>query len=199
MTVEVADRIEQWMRENPGQHVFSEIARGVKLADVLVREALRDDERFSSRERAAYDADRAVVFFLPSTSVDGSRRARKRTQVQKVEAVLADGRWHTAEEIHKRCGFMRLNSRIAELRDPKGRGLNIECERIAGVPNGAAAYRYRLTPVATSEEAAGAARVARAEASFSPAASSGVSSRDRCEGEPGEASADHQLSMPVAA
>jgi hypothetical protein len=190
--VTVADRIEQWMRENPGQHVFSEIARGVKLADVLVREALRDDERFWSRERGAYDADRAVVFFLPPTSADASRRAKKPSQEVKVEAVLADGRWH------KRCGFMRLNSRIAALR--KKRGLLIECERIMGVPNGADAYRYRLIPtVTTSEEAAGADRVARAEASCGPAASSGVSSRDRCEGEPGETSADHQLSMPVAA
>jgi hypothetical protein len=191
--VTVADRVEQWMRENPGQHVFSEIARGVKLADVLVREALRDDERFRSRERGAYDADRAVVFFLPPTSADGSRRAKKPSQEVKVEAVLADGRWHTAAEIHKRCGFMRLNSRIAALR--KKRGLLIECERILNVPNGPDAYRYRLIPVATS----GDDTVARAQASCVPATSSGVSSRDRCEGEPGEASADHQLAMPEAA
>lgn len=196
----VAEQVEQWMRENPGQHVFAEIAHGVKLADVLVREALRDDERFWSRERGAYDSDRAVVLFLPPTSADGSRRARKRTQIQKVEAVLADGLWHTAEEIHKRCGFMRLNSRIAELRDPKGRGLNIECERIAGVPNGAGAYRYRLIPVvATSEEAAGDGAIARAAQATHPAASSGASPRDDLRGSAGEASDDAQLSMPEAA
>lgn len=190
MMFEVADRVEQWMRENPGQHVFSEVARGVKLADVLVREALQDDERFWRRDRGAYDSDRAVVFFLPPTAADGSRRAKKRTQVQKVESVLADGYWHTAEEIHKRCGFMRLNSRIAELRDPKGRGLNIECERIAGVPNGAGAYRYRLIPAATSEEAA--CDLA------GPAASSGASDPRDSE-DSTEASDDEQLHLPEAA
>lgn len=195
----VADRIEEWMRENPGHHVFSEIARGVKLADVLVREALQDDERFWRRERGLYDSDRAVVFFLPPTSADASRRARKRTQVQKVEAVLADGMWHTAEEIHKRCGFMRLNSRIAELRDPKGRGLNIECERIAGVPNGAGAYRYRLIRAVALEEAAGADTVGRAQASCGPAVSSGAPAPRDSEGTPSGASDDEQLSMPEAA
>lgn len=197
MDVPVADRVERWMRENPGEHLFSEIARGARLADALVREALSDGERFWRRERAAYDSDRAVVYFLPATTADGSRRAKKRSQESKVEAVLADGLWHTAEDLHKRCGFMRLNSRISALRDPKGRGLMIECERIAGVPNGAGAYRYRLIPaVSTSEETAGTDAVARAQASCDPAASSDASTRESASAGAPDA---QQLTLPEAA
>jgi hypothetical protein len=103
--VTVADRIEQWMRENPGQHVFSEIARGVKLADVLVREALRDDERFWRRERGAYDADRAVVVFLPPTSADGSRRAKKPSQEVKVDIrTTCSHQWSLVSGKCVKCG-----------------------------------------------------------------------------------------------
>lgn len=63
-----------------------------------------------------------------------------KSQCDLIAAVLADGQPHTAAEIHERCGFSRLNSRIAELRSR--RGLNIECRHVAGV--GSAAYEYRL-------------------------------------------------------
>jgi hypothetical protein len=53
-------------------------------------------------------------------------------------AVLKDGAWHTAAEIHQRAGFSRLNSRISELRK-KGHAIE---HRTTGV--GAAGSEYRL-------------------------------------------------------
>lgn len=62
------------------------------------------------------------------------------SQCDRVLAVLADGRTHTVPEIHERAGTMRLNSRVAELRN---RGHQIECVRLRG-RTGADAYAYRL-------------------------------------------------------
>jgi hypothetical protein len=59
----------------------------------------------------------------------------KTSQCDRVLDVLRDGRWHRMEEIHARAGFMRLNSRVSELR---ARGLDIRCDRAGGV------YKYRL-------------------------------------------------------
>lgn len=50
-------------------------------------------------------------------------------------------RWLTTAEIHRRAGFSRLNSRIAELRK---RGYLIECRRIEGAAPGPDAQEYRL-------------------------------------------------------
>jgi hypothetical protein len=60
---------------------------------------------------------------------------KKTSQCDRVLDVLRDGRWHRMEEIHARAGFMRLNSRVSELR---ARGLDIRCDREGGV------YKYRL-------------------------------------------------------
>ena len=57
------------------------------------------------------------------------------SQCDRVLAVLNDGQWHRMEEIHQRAGFMRLNSRISDLRD---RGHIIECDKSGRI------YRYRL-------------------------------------------------------
>lgn len=66
---------------------------------------------------------------------------RPDSQCGRVLALLRDGKRHSVPEIHERCGTMRLNSRIAELRT---RGHVIECLRIGG--RGAESYVYRLTP-----------------------------------------------------
>lgn len=63
------------------------------------------------------------------------RAAPAPSQCDRVLAVLADGQPHSYREIHERAGFMRLNSRIAELR---ARGHNIECVKAGGD------YRYRI-------------------------------------------------------
>ena len=64
-----------------------------------------------------------------------------KSQSQRILAVLNDNRWHTVAEIHRRAGFSRLNSRVAELR---ARGYGIECEHVSGHGRGSEAYRYRL-------------------------------------------------------
>ncbi len=63
------------------------------------------------------------------------------SQNSDILAYLSDGEWKTVAEIHRACGFSRLNSRISELR---ARGHDIECEHIRGAGTGSHAYRYRL-------------------------------------------------------
>lgn len=63
------------------------------------------------------------------------------TQTGRILAVLSDGQWHTTAEIHRRAGYSRLNSRIA---DQRKRGKAIECETVPG-QSGAKGYRYRWT------------------------------------------------------
>lgn len=57
------------------------------------------------------------------------------SQCDRVLAVLKDGRPHTMEEIHQFAGFMRLNSRVSDLRK---RGHTITCDKAGGV------YTYQL-------------------------------------------------------
>lgn len=69
---------------------------------------------------------------------------RPDSQNARVLAVLADGRPHTAAEIHQRAGFMRLNSRVAELRAKEG--LDISCTQTG--PAGPEHFVYQLhTPL----------------------------------------------------
>src|SRR3954452_1442594 len=65
------------------------------------------------------------------------------SQCQQILQVLADGREHEMRDIHRLVGFCRLNSRVAELRNPKHGGHNIVCRREG------TSYFYRL--VATPE------------------------------------------------
>lgn len=67
--------------------------------------------------------------------------SRSPSQCARVLNVLQDGREHAMREIHERAGFMRLNSRIAELRS---RGHNIECVRRGNE------WFYRLVPLGAS-------------------------------------------------
>lgn len=76
------------------------------------------------------------------TVVAGSQNAR-------LLAALSDGAWHTSRELHERCGYMRTNSRIAELRSKHGH--TILGESIPG-KTGTDGYRYRLVLDASLSE-----------------------------------------------
>ena len=65
---------------------------------------------------------------------------RAGSQNARLLEVLADGEWHTSTELHERCGYMRTNSRIAELRT---HGHVIAGESVPG-KTGTDGYRYRL-------------------------------------------------------
>lgn len=144
------ERVAGYVRLHPGETV-DDIARGVRARTAEVRDVLLG-EGFSSSLRGAYVGDRALVYELAHGGRDGSGRAGRPSQCDLIQRVLRDGRWHTAAEIHQRCGFSRLNSRISELRSR--RGMAIVCEHVAGAGTGPDAYRYRL--VGTSEAGDGA-------------------------------------------
>lgn len=66
------------------------------------------------------------------------------SQNARVLEVLADGLGHSAAEIHARAGFMRLNSRVAELRSKHG--FDISCVQTG--PAGPEHFVYQLhTPL----------------------------------------------------
>lgn len=84
------------------------------------------------------------------------RALRQPSQNARILELLADGREHEMRDIHRRVGFMRLNSRVAELRNPKHGGHNIVCRREG------TSYFYRListeqTPGMVSSERLGQA------------------------------------------
>src|SRR5688500_16823657 len=78
---------------------------------------------------------------------------RADSQTARLLAVLADGRWHLSRELHERCGYMRTNSRIAELR---ARGHVIAGESVPG-KTGTDGYRYRLLSTLDADPTAGVA------------------------------------------
>lgn len=145
-------RVTEFVRANPGL-TLEEIARGVQARTAAVRDVLVGDG-FSSSLRGSHPSDRAKVYSVVVETADGRGMVARPSQESRVAQVLLDGRWHTASDIHRRCGFMRLNSRIAALR--KSRGWDIVCERIPGEKIGPNAYRYRL--VGTSDDGGGDAR-----------------------------------------
>lgn len=73
---------------------------------------------------------------------------RPGSQNARLLEVLADGRWHVSTELHERCGYMRTNSRIAELRS---HGHAILGESVPG-KTGTDGYRYRLVTEPTQLE-----------------------------------------------
>lgn len=136
----LADRVHRWL-ELAGPRTADEIARGIKVRAVDVREALRGDFRFELRVDGAKHlwavrAPHGAVDARPGRATGimaGSQNAR-------VLAALADGVWHTVPEIHARVGGMRLNSRVAELR---AKGYDIRCRTVQG-RRGPDRYEYRL-------------------------------------------------------
>ena len=71
------------------------------------------------------------------------------SQNARILAVLADGRWHVSTELHQRCGYMRTNSRVSELRS---HGHMILGESVPG-KRGTDGYRYRRVGSPLSERA----------------------------------------------
>lgn len=71
--------------------------------------------------------------------------------------ILSDGKWHSNAEIlgysiAERGVGMTVHSRIAELRDPAKRGLEIEYRRVRGERG--QAHQYRLVTVRAEQEQA---------------------------------------------
>lgn len=133
---DLESRVRDFVRQHPGL-TLTEIARGVRARTASVLDVLAAEE-FSACERGAHAADRAQVYRLVVKSGEKSGRAARRSQCALIAEVLADGRPHSTAEIHRACGFSRLNSRIAELR--RIRGMVIVCEHTTG--NGPDAYEY---------------------------------------------------------
>lgn len=141
MTRSLFDRVKEFVSASPGC-TLPEIARGVRAADAAVRDVLTS-EAFYASAREAYPADRAQVYRLAAEAAAGLGRAARRSQCDLIAGVLSDGEWHTTFLIHQRCGYSRLNSRIAELRSR--RGMIIECRHVDGESRGARAYEYRFS------------------------------------------------------
>lgn len=62
-------------------------------------------------------------------------------RLQRVLALLADGRWHTTRTIVRRAHVMAVNACVAELRH---HGAVIEC-RQERMPDGQRRFFYRMT------------------------------------------------------
>jgi biotin operon repressor len=75
---------------------------------------------------------------------------RPNSQNARILRALADGRWHTVANIHRKSGTSRLNSRISELRK---HGYVIEHETIPQ-KTGSLGHKYRLLNPPTQTELA---------------------------------------------
>lgn len=73
------------------------------------------------------------------------------SQCARILRVLADGRWHSMSEIHRRAGNCVLHSRISDLR--LRHGYMIEHDHVKA-KSAALANRYRLLTPITREEVA---------------------------------------------
>jgi hypothetical protein len=190
VTAPLRDRVREYLEAHPDGALIEDIARGVRARTADVRDVvLAEPAAFRSSLRGSYPSDRALLYRFDSERQDGPGRAKKPSQCDLILGVLRDGQWHTTEEIHKRCGFSRLNSRISDLRK---RGLTIDSEHVAGEVTGPRAHRYRL--VETREEVATDLRDTSLPDLGGPAASSGASAKTGQDEAP-----EHQLSLGEAA
>lgn len=131
-------RVRDFVRQHPGL-TLTEIARGVRARTVSVMDVLAG-EAFSASPRGDYPSDRAQVYRLVPAPGERSGKAARRSQCDLIADVLFDGLPHSTSEIHRRCGFSRLNSRVAELR--RRRGMLIVCEHVDGAVSGPDAQTY---------------------------------------------------------
>jgi len=161
------ERVIDFVVANPGR-TLPEIARGVRARDAAIRDIL-SSERFSASVRDENEYRSPQVYRLAAGGADGLGLRQRRTQCDLIAAVLADGGWHTTAQIHHRCGFSRLNSRISELR--KRRSMVIECRHVDGEHTGPNAFEYRL--VSVPSEAADTSTGSAAARSGESAASDG--------------------------
>lgn len=193
MTGLLADRVTAYVADHPGCTV-GQVALAISARRVSVQEILA-----FGLFRAEQGPRGAQVYTLAPVGVL-RRPTGRASQCDLIAAVLADGRWHTAAEIHQRCGFSRLNSRVAELRK---RGLAIVCEHVKGAGLGAAAYRYRLLLAGGREEDDVDAAAVPAEAAVDVASSSSgplVGGREPGRPDlttPSGPARTHQLTLPM--
>lgn len=181
-----------FVRANPGL-TLEEISRGVRARTAAVRDVLVG-EGFSASLRMSYPSDRAQVYRVAVAGADGPGMASRPSQASRVAQLLSDGRWHTASEIHRRCGTMRLNSRVAELRKTRGWEM---CEFIKGETRGPDAYRYRLVGTSERDEASQAV-VARPAAVDGGHRSPASSRSDALAADSGASGSDVQLGLEAA-
>lgn len=129
---DLAADVAQHVAAHPGQ-TLDEIARAIHARSADVRAILRAGGfHFAPRDQHA--AQSPFVYRLASVPQDGRGRADKApSQVQRILAVLRDGRPHRSNDLY-RLGTV-AHSRIAELR---GRGYRIDCWRDGDT------YYYRL-------------------------------------------------------
>lgn len=155
VTALLEDHVADFVAEHPGC-TAREIAKGVhrgygSVYEVLSRRtfervAIEGSRRFGYRLRDVSPVQRDVR--RGETSGDAGSGS---SQCARILAVLADGLPHTVAEIHQRCGFSRLNSRIAELRPRVAReGLAIECRHNGDPRGGSHAYEYVLLSTRTA-------------------------------------------------
>lgn len=191
--------VRDFVRANPGL-TLEEIARGVHQRTAAVRDVLVGDG-FSASLRGSHPSDRAKVYSVIVETADGLGMVARPSQSSRVAQVLLDGNWHTASEIHRRCGTMRLNSRIAELR--KRRSWEIVCEHIKGESSGPNAYRYRLVGTSDGDESARVPGLIAPGSRLVSGAHGASSPSDALAGVPqpaaGASDSDRQLSLSEAA
>lgn len=142
MSTPLENRVTSFVVDHPGS-TAREVALGVHaryetVAGILV------PPLFDARARSLSPSDRALGYWLVGAEAPIQRETpgdaaigRNASQCSRVLAVLADGLPHRMQEIHQRAGFMRLNSRISELRQ---RGHHIVCDKAGH------AYIYTLLP-----------------------------------------------------
>lgn len=148
MTAGLVQRVTAFVAANPGL-TLDEIARGVVARTADVRDVLSGPS-FSASVRDENVARSPQVYRIAPDGTDDLGRRARASQCDLIANVLRDGRWHTTAEIHRRCGFSRLNSRIADLR--RRRSMVIECRHIDGQNSGPNAFEYRLTGTSSETE-----------------------------------------------
>lgn len=141
MTASLVDRVTAFVAANPGL-TLEEIARGVVARTADVRDVLSATS-FSASVRDENVARSPQVYRIAPEGADDLGRRARASQCQLIAHVLRDGNPHTTAEIHRRCGYSRLNSRIAELRNPeRPYGMVIRCDHVEGKSSGPDAQTY---------------------------------------------------------
>jgi hypothetical protein len=114
-------------------------------------------EQLSLFDSPAIDDDEATrADYSPAEDFDGETyiasldRARLGKQLEAVKTVMADGLWHTPEDLEIATGYRwaSISARLRDLRKERFGSWEIERERVPGYHRGN--FRYRMI---TSSEA----------------------------------------------
>jgi hypothetical protein len=140
------EEVLDFLAEHPGS-TQSEIAVGIGARASAIRTLLHVGVESQMIAMAGRGTPRhPATYTVAVRATDALGRKARRSQNERIAAVLRDGRPHTSAEIEHRCGSSRLNSRIANLRDPKKAwGMNIVGRDLKHEGKvGADAYEYQL-------------------------------------------------------